>query len=105
MQPWLQVKEFGIQLMQLQENLNILTVSTEVSYSQILGDSDDEDTTDKEEEQHYDQTIAATTGSNKTGGLRSWKVIITAACFFLTLSLITRSSLSHKKKRKSTSRG
>ncbi|XP_008245845.1 PREDICTED: uncharacterized protein LOC103344000 [Prunus mume] len=130
MQPWLQVKEFGIQL---QEK----TVSTESSYypcvvsgdlyqyqpgvyllseryeppldpiwfNKILGDSDDEDTTDKEEEKHYDQTIAATTGSSKTGSLRGWKVIITAACFFLTLSLITRSSLSHKKKRQSTGRG
>ncbi|CAL9006552.1 unnamed protein product, partial [Prunus brigantina] len=96
MQPWLQVKEFGIQL---QENHNMMTVS-----NKILGDSDDEDTTDKEEEKHYDQTIAATTGSSKTGSLRGWKVIITAACFFLTLSLITRSSLSHKKKRQSTGR-
>ncbi|CAL8121191.1 unnamed protein product [Prunus armeniaca] len=131
MQPWLQVKEFGIQL---QEK----TVSTESSYypcvvggdlyqyqpgvyllseryeppldpiwfNKILGDSDDEDTTDKEEEKHYDQTIAATTGSNNnTGSLRGWKVIITATCFFLTLSLITWSSLSHKKKRQSTGRG
>ncbi|CAL9006582.1 unnamed protein product [Prunus brigantina] len=123
MQPWLQVKEFGIQL---QENHNMMTVSTESSYypcvrsgdsyqyqpgvypiwfNKILGDSDDEDTADKEEEKHYDQTIAATTGSNNTGSLRGWKVIITAACFFLTLSLITRSSLSHKKKRQSTGRG
>ncbi|XP_008232445.1 PREDICTED: TMV resistance protein N-like [Prunus mume] len=130
MQPWLQVKEFGIQL---QEK----TVSTESSYypcvvsgdlyqyqpgvyllseryeppldpiwfNKILGDSDDEDTTDKEEEKHYDQTIGATTGSNNTGSLRGWKGIITAACFFLTLFLITRSSLSHKKKRQSTGRG
>ncbi|BFG21537.1 hypothetical protein CerSpe_078110 [Prunus speciosa] len=128
MQPWLQVKEFGIQLMQLEENHNMLTVSPDASYDQyqpgvyllsrtsepidnpiwfnkILGDSDDEDTTDKEEEQLYDQTIAATTGGNNTGSLRGWKVIITAACFFLTLSLISRSSLSHKKKRQSTGRG
>ncbi|CAL9006585.1 unnamed protein product [Prunus brigantina] len=74
-------------------------------FNKILGDSDDEDTTDKEEEKHYDQTIAATTGSSKTGSLRGWKMIITATCFFLTLSLITRSSLSHKKKLQSTGRG
>ncbi|KAI5344952.1 hypothetical protein L3X38_012829 [Prunus dulcis] len=140
MQPWLQVKEFGIQLVQhLQEgNTNMMTVSTDSSYypsvksgdssyqpgvyllfrrnkriqdpiwfNKILEDSDDEDTTVKEEEQHYDQTIAVTTGSNESGGLRGWKgkVLISAACFFLTLSLIARSSLSHKKKRQSTSRG
>ncbi|KAL6289853.1 hypothetical protein ACE6H2_007363 [Prunus campanulata] len=140
MQPWLQVKEFGIQLVQhlQEENTNMMTVSTDSSYypsvrsgdssyqpgvyllfhiskpiqdpiwfNKILEDSDDEDTTVKEEEQHYDQTIAVTTGSNESGGLRGWKgkVLISAACFFLTLSLITRSSLSHKKKRQSTSRG
>ncbi|XP_020413944.1 protein SUPPRESSOR OF npr1-1, CONSTITUTIVE 1 isoform X2 [Prunus persica] len=140
MQPWLQVKEFGIQLVQhLQEgNTNMMTVSTDSSYypsvksgdssyqpgvyllfrrskpiqdpiwfNKILEDSDDEDTTVKEEEQHYDQTIAVTTGSNESGGLRGWKgkVLISAACFFLTLSLIARSSLPHKKKRQSTSRG
>ncbi|KAL6289850.1 hypothetical protein ACE6H2_007360 [Prunus campanulata] len=136
MQPWLQVKEFGIQLVQQlqQENHNMMTVSTDASYypcvesgdlgqyqpgvyllsgriipirdpiwfNKILGDSDDEDTT---EEQHYDQTIAAATGSKNTRGLRGWKGIIIAACFFLTLSLFTQSSLSHKKKRHSTSRG
>ncbi|KAL6289852.1 hypothetical protein ACE6H2_007362 [Prunus campanulata] len=32
MQPWIQVKEFGIQLMQLHENHNMMTVSTESSY-------------------------------------------------------------------------
>ncbi|KAI5344955.1 hypothetical protein L3X38_012832 [Prunus dulcis] len=106
-----QVKEFGIQL---QENHNMMTVSTESYYypcvesgdldqyqpgvhllfqrtmpipdpiwfNKILGDSDDEDTTDKEEEKHYDQTIAATTGSSNTGSLLGWKVIITATCYW-----------------------
>ncbi|CAL9006559.1 unnamed protein product [Prunus brigantina] len=106
MQPWLQVKEFGIQLVQhLQEgNTNMMTVPTDSSYypsvksgdssyqpgvyllfrrskpiqdpiwfNKILEDSDDEDATVKEEEQHYDQTIAVTTGSNESGGLRGWK--------------------------------
>ncbi|CAL9006551.1 unnamed protein product [Prunus brigantina] len=108
MQPWLQVKEFGIQL---QENHNMMTVSTESSYypcfrsgdldqyqpgvyllflrhepiqdpiwfNKILGDSDDEDTTDEEEEQQDDITVATTTGSNNSGGLCGWKVL--AACF------------------------
>ncbi|XP_008231865.2 PREDICTED: uncharacterized protein LOC103331032 [Prunus mume] len=100
MQPWLQVKEFGIQL---QENHNMMTyypcvksvdlyqyqpgvyllstrtvpIQDPIWFNKILGDSDDEDTTDKEEEKHYDHTIAAT-NSNNTGSLRGWKVIITA---------------------------
>ncbi|BBH02324.1 hypothetical protein Prudu_012856, partial [Prunus dulcis] len=114
------VKELGIQIVQEQEENHNTMMSTqhktipllanysthdEHSADKFFNDEDsDEDTTDKEEEQD-DHAIAATTGSNKSGGLRGWKVLITAACFFLTLSLITRSSLSQRKKRQSTSRG
>ncbi|XP_021804298.1 uncharacterized protein LOC110748651 [Prunus avium] len=106
-QPFLRVKELGIQIVQEQEENHNTVMSTQRktihlrAYSSeihpgeyLFNDEDsDEDTTDKEEEQD-DHAIAATTGSNKFGGLRGWKVLITAACFFVTLSLITRSSLS-----------
>ncbi|KAL6289856.1 hypothetical protein ACE6H2_007366 [Prunus campanulata] len=115
------VKELGIQIVQEQEENHNIMMSTQHKTSQLhawdanssrihpgeylFNDEDsDVDTTDKEEEQD-DHAIAATTGSNKFGGLRGWKVLITAACFFVTLSLITRSSLSQRKKRQSTSRG
>ncbi|XP_008232441.2 PREDICTED: TMV resistance protein N-like [Prunus mume] len=124
MRPWLQVKEFGIQL---QENHNMMSVSTESSYypcvvggdlgqyqsleyrlspqthpfwlNMIRGDSDDEDTTDNEEEQEDDRSIAAPTGSNNCSScLHGWKVLITAA-WNLTLSL------SRRQKQQSESRG
>ncbi|CAL2240950.1 unnamed protein product [Prunus armeniaca] len=115
------VKELGIQIVQEQEENHNTIMSTQHqtmpfpawdihSYGvhpgeYLFNDEDsDEDTTDKEEEQD-DHAIAATTGSNKFGGLRGWKVLFTAACFFVTLSLITGSSLSQRKKRQSTSRG
>ncbi|KAI5334888.1 hypothetical protein L3X38_025021 [Prunus dulcis] len=119
-QPCFRVKELGIQIVQEQEENHNTMMSTQhktipllANYSthdehpadELFNDEDsDEDTTDKEEEQD-DHAIAATTGSNKSGGLRGWKVLITTACFFLTLSLITCSSLSQRKKRQSTSRG
>ncbi|CAL9006586.1 unnamed protein product, partial [Prunus brigantina] len=118
------VKELGIRLVQVQqeENHNMMSISTDSSYddqiwyNKRLGDSDEEYTReevfsrfvclpDKEEEQQDDITVATTTGSNNSGGLRGWKVLVTAACFFLTLSLITRSSLSGRKKGPSTSPG
>ncbi|XP_021822542.1 TMV resistance protein N-like [Prunus avium] len=45
---------------------------------------------DEEEERQGDITVATTTGSNNSGSLRGWKVLVTTACFFLTLTLITR---------------
>ncbi|KAI5344956.1 hypothetical protein L3X38_012833 [Prunus dulcis] len=65
---------------------------------ELLEDSDDEDTRDEEEEQNDLHTIVA----NNSGGPRGWKVLTTAACFVLTLSLIT---LSHRKKPESKRRG
>ncbi|ONI22397.1 hypothetical protein PRUPE_2G126600 [Prunus persica] len=107
------VKELGIQLVQVQqeENHNMMSISTDSSYDdriwyyKLLGDSDEEDRRDEEEEQQDDITVTTTTGRNNSGVLRGWKVLVTAACFFLTLSLITRSSLSGRKKGPSTSPG
>ncbi|BFG21525.1 hypothetical protein CerSpe_077990 [Prunus speciosa] len=108
MKSGLLVKELGIRLVQVQqeENHNMMSISTDssydypISFNKILGDSDEED---EEEEQQDDITVATITGSNNSGG--GWKVLVTAACFFLTLSLITRSSFSGRKKRPSTSPG
>ncbi|XP_034203694.1 disease resistance protein RUN1-like [Prunus dulcis] len=124
MKSGLLVKELGIQLVQVQEeeNHNMMSISTDSSYhhqtwyNKRLGDSDEEDKReevfsrfvclpDEEEEQQDDITVATTTGSNNSGGLRGWKVLVTAACFFLTLTLITRSSPSLRKKQPSTNPG
>ncbi|CAL8120941.1 unnamed protein product [Prunus armeniaca] len=94
------VKELGIRLVQVQEENH--SSYDPVLFNTILGDSDEED---EEEEQQDDITVTTTTGSNNSGVLRGWKVLVTAACFFLTLSLITRSSLSGRKKGPSTSHG
>ncbi|CAL2240939.1 unnamed protein product [Prunus armeniaca] len=135
MQPCFQVKEFGIQLVQVQEeNYNMMAISTDsylcvrsgdlrqyepgvyllssksrrirdpIWLQKLLGDPDG-DTTDEEEEQQDDLTIAAMASSNDSGGLHGWKLLITASCFFLMLSLITWSSRSHSKKRQSKIRG
>ncbi|VVA19478.1 PREDICTED: TMV resistance [Prunus dulcis] len=108
MEPWLLVKEFGIQLVQPLQSTQHQTIGhylpgvpgvyllsrTNASiqdpiwFSKILGDSDEEDRTDKEDEKQDEQTIAAamTAGNiNSRGLLRGWKVLITAACFFLIL--------------------
>ncbi|CAL2240957.1 unnamed protein product [Prunus armeniaca] len=108
-QPCFRVKELGIQIVQEQEENHNTMISTQNKTFQLLAptipwqnfsedylfndEDSDEDTADKEEQQD-DHAIAAATGSNKFGGLRGWKVLITAACFFVALSLITRSSLS-----------
>ncbi|ONI22315.1 hypothetical protein PRUPE_2G121000 [Prunus persica] len=120
MKSGLLVKELGIRLVQVQqeENHNMMSISTDssydpISFSMILGDSDEEEEVfsrfvclpDEEEEQQDDITVTTTTGSNNSGVLHGWKVLVTAACFFLTLSLITRSSLSGRKKGPSTSPG
>ncbi|XP_020414267.1 protein SUPPRESSOR OF npr1-1, CONSTITUTIVE 1-like [Prunus persica] len=124
MKSGLLVKELGIRLVQMQqeENHNMMSISTDSSsddriwYNKCLGDSDEEDKReevfsrfvclpDEEEEQQDDITVATTTGSNNSGGLRGWKVLVTTACFFLTLTLITRSSPSRRKKQPSTSPG
>ncbi|XP_008232389.2 PREDICTED: uncharacterized protein LOC103331536 [Prunus mume] len=105
------VKELGIRLVQVQEENH--SSYYPVLFNTILGDSDEEEEVfshfvclpDEEEEQQDDITVTTTTGSNNSGVLRGWKVLVTAACFFLTLSLITRSSLSGRKKGPSTSHG
>ncbi|XP_020412940.1 uncharacterized protein LOC18771140 [Prunus persica] len=114
MEPWLLVKEFGIQLVQQLQSTqhktidpyNVVCVTSghpdqyqpgvfllsrrsvpikdPIWFNKILGDSDEEDTTEEE------QTIAAakTDGNiNSRGLLRGWKSLITAARFFLTLLL------------------
>ncbi|CAL9006543.1 unnamed protein product, partial [Prunus brigantina] len=106
MEPWLQVKEFGIQLVQPLQSTQHHTIGPcqpgghlllsrknvpiqdPIWFSKILGDSDEEDTTDKEEEKQDEQTIAAAGNINSRGLHRSWKVLITAACFFLTLLIL-----------------
>ncbi|XP_021812620.1 TMV resistance protein N-like [Prunus avium] len=84
--------------------LKVFVVYTKYVNDLPEGDPD-EDTTDEEEEQQDDLTIVAMVGSNDSGGLHGWKLLITASCFFLMLSLITQSSLTHRKKRQSKSRG
>ncbi|KAI5344950.1 hypothetical protein L3X38_012827 [Prunus dulcis] len=111
----LKVKEFGIQLVQVSTDsyypcirkykpgvylLSTLCGSAQspIRLIELLEDSDDEDTRDEEEEQNDLHTIVA----NNSGGPRGWKVLTTAACFVLTLSLIT---LSHRKKPETKRRG
>ncbi|XP_021831133.1 disease resistance-like protein CSA1 [Prunus avium] len=103
-----QVKELGIQFVQVeQESNNMMSTTVYPVYPSFMSRLDylfndedsDEDTRDNEEEQQDDRSIAAPTGSNNCSScLHGWKVLITAACN-LTLSL------SRRQKQQSESRG
>ncbi|XP_021801334.1 disease resistance-like protein CSA1 [Prunus avium] len=109
-QPSLQVKEFGIQLVQVSTDsyypyvrmsnrwfpqykpgVDLLSpicgpAQSLIRLLDLLGDSDDEDTREEEEQNDLHPIVA-----NNSGGPRGWRVLITATCFVLTLSLITLS--------------
>ncbi|XP_021831131.1 disease resistance protein RML1A-like [Prunus avium] len=94
-----QVKELGIQFVQVeQESNNMMSTTVYPVYPSFMSRLDylfndedsDEDTRDNEEEQQDDRSIAAPTGSNNCSSfLHGWKVLITAACK-LALSLSRR---------------
>ncbi|KAB2620585.1 protein suppressor of npr1-1 [Pyrus ussuriensis x Pyrus communis] len=69
-------------------------------FNRLIMDTDEGDTDKEGQEDEPDYTIARTRAASNSNncGLRSWKVLVTAAGLFFTLALVVRSSISQKKK-------
>ncbi|XP_048425218.1 disease resistance protein RUN1-like isoform X2 [Pyrus x bretschneideri] len=65
----------------------------------LIMDTDEEDTDKEGQEDERNYNIARTRAASNNYGLRSWKVLLTAAGLFFMLALVVLSSISQKKKR------